>query len=86
MEKYCCSLCGFPLLEDIKIVLQYEGRFSIEAHPCNRCHLLHDKEDGCAISIQGDLLFLATDGRILADSFLSDEEVGDTDTDKKFLM
>lgn len=86
MGKHCCSLCHSPLHEDIKIVLRQGENFDIETHPCSKCNLLHD-EDGRAIAIQGDLLFLETDWQTLINSILvGEEEDGGEDIVKKYLM
>lgn len=89
MAKHYCSLCNSPLHEDVKITLHQKGNFDIKTRPCRKCNLLHDK-NGSAISMEGKLVFLATDEQISIDSMDSllggEEETVDKDTAKKYLM
>lgn len=89
MEKHYCSLCSSPLREKVTVTLHQEGSFDIKTRPCRKCNLLHDK-NGSAISMEGKLVFLATDEQISIDSLdslLGDEgETNDKNVVKKYLV
>lgn len=67
MEKFCCGLCGAPILHDVIIIVESnDGKFrSEDTVPCSNrgCGLLHNKE-GVVMTIDGDGLFLSYDDDI----------------------